>query len=185
MKAIASVIITALCSFTASAVDTTMVKLMKSVVAVDIGRHYTKYYVFRKASEPQFNWFRNADIQKIIPDISIEDFNPPDSATLYWPEYHLPGAIYINSKHIASSRDFKKLIRSLPKVDSATGEIKGVYKPKRTKQLTGDFTFSKPAFTADKKYALITISMDDAGYCYILKNVSGNWKVVYNSHWIT
>jgi hypothetical protein len=183
----ACIITFALCFFSVVtfAVDTTMVKLMKSVVAIDIGRHYTEYYVFRKASEPQFNWFRNDEVQKIIPGMRIEDFNRPDTAGLYWTDYHLPGAIYIDKKHIASSRDFKKLLKSLPKVDSITGEIKGVYKLKRTKQLAGDFLFSKPAFTADKKYALITIAMDDAGYSYILKNVNGNWKAVYISHWIT
>ena len=155
MKAFAIALILSLFGFATLAADTTILKLMKSVVAIDIGRHYTKYYVFRKASDPHFDWFRNDEIQRITPDVHIEDFIQPDTTAFYWTDYHLPGAKYIDSKHVAKPGDLKKLLKSLPEVDSKTGEIKGVYKPKRTKQLAGDFIFSKPAFTADKKYALI------------------------------
>ncbi|WP_295653142.1 hypothetical protein [uncultured Mucilaginibacter sp.] len=185
MKAFAIALSLGFFSFNTLAADTTIVKLMQSVAAIDIGRYYTDYYVFRKASEPHLNWFRNDEIQSVISGVRIEDFEKPDTTTMYWPDYHLPGAIYIDSKHIATPAEFKKFMKSLPEVDSKTGEIKAVYKPIRGKQLVGYYVFSKPAFTADKKFALVTIDMEDSGYCYILRNINGNWKVVYRSSWQT
>ena len=189
MKAFRITIFFCFVSFAALASDTTIVKLMQSVVAIDVGRIYTRYYIIRKASEPSFNWFNNADIQRVMPGVRIEDFEKPDTATMYWSDYHLPEAIYIDGTRVATpdeqKKDFKKILKSLPEVDSKTGEIKGVYKPVRRRQLVGYYEFSKPAFTSDKKYALITIDMQDSGYCYILRNINGNWKVVYKSSWQT
>jgi hypothetical protein len=193
MKAIALTILLTFCSVITFAADTTIVKVMKKAIQLEIPSSYSYFYLLDKANtsainENVVNSIKLADTKLkalLVKDLVNQAQN--DTISIRWSKYHLPKAKCVNKPHVPQKGTWDKINASLPSVDPKTGAIvpntANKIDPKALEEISF-VIFSKPVFSSDKQYALVTTWYTSSGNQYLFKQSNGNWELVSKTGWI-
>lgn len=151
---------------------------------------------------------------KIAAEVPLNDFliaTAADTSILKWSNHSLPKAKPVDRAHLPYCLGQLRIVHYLPIntkqsiIDSLESKnIMGVrVNPnssrkqakkqldramaiyyKRPKEERNYYIISKPVFSIDKKFALISVDEVGQGVTYILKNQGGKWVIVYSSRWV-
>jgi hypothetical protein len=151
---------------------------------------------------------------QVFKDVPLKDFLigiNADTLSFLWHSYPLPKARYVDRGHLPKNVGLTRVFKFVPinthqtAIDSL--EKEGII-PIRTKPNTSAkqaeklikrwkklydsrpkedknfYIFSKPIFTADKQYALITVDEVGQGCTYIFKKENERWLIISAIRWI-
>jgi len=129
-----------------------------------------------------------------------------DTSTFKWSAYNFPKAKCIDKDHLPRHNPHVRIIRIMPAntpkkvIDSleAKDQIVVVVKKGATKKQIAlqekkmlaryeakwpeesysVFIFSKPIFSSDRQYAIISVELNGGGCHYAFKNINGRWELI-------
>jgi hypothetical protein len=227
MKVISVAIIFAFLSLSASAADTTIVKLMQKVIEIKIPAAYCYLNILYKTTPANYDatFFEELKHNPKFSSMVLTDLAKAvqsDTSTLNWNDYQLSRARCIDKMHLPKQTSISTLLNNIivikfdkaiisSIVDSVKANNKDaivvpVRSNARKKKIAKEtykattlhdheienkpleeqtyFTFGKPIFSFDKKYAFISISKGDGGSRCLLRNNNGIWELLYEITWV-
>ncbi|MEO6521743.1 MAG: hypothetical protein ABIN91_08695 [Mucilaginibacter sp.] len=193
MKRLASTIIFILSGFSATAIDTSMVKLINKVIEVEIPSDYPYFYLINKGNTSSINENISADIKLADNKLKIQLVKEfvsnakRDTFSIKWSDFGLPKARYVNKDHVGKKWAWAKITASFPSVNTETGEIlpNTGHKPDpKALAETTCVSFSKPVFSTDRQYAFVATTRGMSGNHYLFKLTNGTWELISNIGWL-
>ncbi len=129
-----------------------------------------------------------------------------DTSTFKWSAYNFPKARCVDKDHLPRHNPFVRIIRMVPSnttkrvIDSleAKDQIVVVAKKGATKKQIAlqekkmlahydakwppesynVYIFSKPVFSSDKQYVILSVELNGGGCHYAFKNIKGQWELI-------
>ncbi len=186
MKSFAITFVLCFFGFVTMAADTTIVTLIRKIIDIEIDTSYRYFYLYDKAQNPSVDEYTFNDIHKYVPDLPINEVRNiinSDTTTFNWDTYNLPKAKLINIRNKPEMPLLVEAVKSISDADSLSAMSNKKSNYHRILEKINRFSFSKPVFSPDKKFALITSTLYSGGAWYVFKNTNGIWHLVYRNRW--